>query len=271
MAKPKRVDLGLKLLQNAFGLKALHFGLFTEEMPRTPDGVHLAQEEYTRTLCGLVPEGVKSVLDVGSGLGGTSKRLAEAGLSVEGLSPDPYHGEQFRITCGPEVPFNLTGFEDFNPGKTYDCLLFGESPQYIDKDAFFPKCLELTEPGGHIVLAELFQTGEGGVYDKCFFEDDFVARAERAGFRVAHRRDITEEVLPTLEVGRLFLKYGRRLFAFGTDSVRRRRPFLWWLLRIPWGRKIDHVGRLLEEKLPLWLDADRFRATTRYVMYRLSR
>jgi MPBQ/MSBQ methyltransferase len=249
----------------------LHFGLFTEGIPHTPDGVRLAQEEYTRTLVGLIPGGVKSVLDVGSGLGGTSKLLAERDFAVEGLSPDVHHGEQFRQTCGPDVPFHLSRFEDFAPGRTFDCLLFSESPQYIDKDAFFPKCLELTRPGGHLVLAELFQLVEGGAYDKCFFEADFVARAERAGFRVVQHRDITENVLPNLEVGGLFLKYGCRLFDFVTDTMRRRRPLLWRLIRLPWGRKIDHVRELLNEKLPLWLDQERFRRTTRYAMYRMTR
>ncbi len=266
-----KVDLGLKFLQQVFDLKALHFGLFTDSIPHTPDGVRKAQEEYTRELLGLIPDGVKSVLDVGSGMGGTSKAMAAAGLAVEGLSPDPFHGEQFALACGPGIPFHLSKFEDFVPSETYDCLLFSESPQYIDKDAFFPKCQELTGSGGDLVLAELFQVEAGGPYSDCFFEDDFVARAERAGFRVEQRRDITENVLPTLKVGGLFLKYGRKLFDFGTDTMKSRRPFLWWLVRLPFGRKIDHVRMLLNDRLPLWLDEDLFRKTTRYVMYHMTR
>ena len=271
MTAAGKVDLGLKFLQEVFGLKALHLGLFAEGVPRTVEGIHRAQEEYTRALIGLIPAGVRSVLDVGSGLGGTSRAMAEAGLSPEGLSPDPHHGEQFARTCGKAVPFHLTTFEAFSPGRTYDCLLFSESPQYIAKDAFFPKCLELTAPGGHLVLAEFFQAAAGGPYDKCFFEDDFVDRAGRSGFRVEHRRDVTEEVLPTLELGGTFLKYGRRMFDFSTDAFRRRRPLLWRLVRLPFGRKIDHVRHLLNDRLPLWLNKDLFRKTTRYVMYRMSR
>jgi MPBQ/MSBQ methyltransferase len=271
MTASGEVDLGLKFLQDVFDLKALHLGLFTDGVPRTPEGIHQAQEEYTRALIALIPEGVKSVLDVGSGLGATSKTMAAAGYAVEGLSPDPHHGEEFAKTCGKEIPFHLTTLEDFSPGKTFDCLLFSESPQYVEKDAFFPKCLELTEPGGHLVIAEFFQAAPGGPYDKCFFEDDFVARAERAGFRVEHRRDVTEEVLPTLELGGLFLKYGRRMFNFASDMFRRRRPFLTKLVRLPFGRKIDHVRMLLNDRLPLWLDPELFRKTTRYVMMRMTR
>jgi SAM-dependent methyltransferase len=266
-----RVDLGLKFLQDVFDLKALHLGLFTEGVPRTPEGIHRAQEEYTKALIGLIPPGVRSVLDVGSGLGGTSRTLAEAGLAVEGLSPDPHHGEQFARTCGSGVPFHLTALEGFSPGRTFDCLLFSESPQYIDKDALFPKCLELTGPGGHLVVAEFFQACPGGPYDTCFFEEDFLARAERAGFRLEHRRDVTEEVLPTLEIGGLFLKYGRRMFNFAAETFRRRRPLLTRLVRLPFGRKIDHIRMLLNDRLPRWLDPELFRRTTRYVMLRMTR
>jgi len=265
------IDSGLKFLHQAFDLKSLHFGLFTDQHPRTPEGLREAQAEYTRTLTGLVPQGATSVLDVGCGLGDSSKALAAAGFAVEGLSPDPYHQEQFRLTCGPEIPFHLSKFETFNPARTFGCLVFGESPQYIDKDAFFPKCLELTKPGAQVVVSELFQIEAGGPYPTCFFEDDFLARAERAGFSVAHRRDITEEVLPTLEVGRLFLKYGQRLFDFACDSARRRVPLRWKLVRAIYGRKLDKVRGLLHEKIPGWLDGERFRKTMRYCMYRLTR
>jgi MPBQ/MSBQ methyltransferase len=258
-------------LHQAFDLKSLHFGLFADEHPRTPDGLHLAQANYTRTLAGLVPAEARTVLDVGSGLGDTSRLLAAKGYRVEGLSPDPYHREQYAGNCGPDAVFHLSRFEDFRPGRTYDCLVFGESPQYIDKDRFFPKCAELTAPGGNLVVAELFQVRPGGRYTSCFFEEDFVARAGREDFDVEHHRDITAEVLPTLEVGALFLKYGQRLFDHGVDAARRRRPVLSWLARLFFGRQLARVREMLHEKLPGWLDTEQFRSTTSYAMYRLRR
>ncbi len=271
MSGSGHIDFSLKFLHQAFDLESLHFGLFTDECPRTLRGLRQAQAEYTRTLVGLVPEGAGPVLDVGSGLGDVSRALAEAGFAVEGLSPDPHLGEQFRLTCGPEVPFHLSKFETFSPGRTYGCLVFGESPQYIENEAFFPKCRELTAPGAHLVVAEVFQIQPGRPQSTCFFEDDFVARAERAGFSVAHRRDITAETLPTLEIGRLFLGYGQRLFDFGCDAARRRAPIRWKLARALYGRKLDRVHALLHEKLPRWLDSEHFTSTMRYVMYRLTR
>ena len=115
MAGRKKVDPGLKFLHKAFGLEALHFGLFTDGANPTLETLKEAQEEFTRTLIGLVPKSAKSVLDVGCGVGGTTKALRDAGFAAEGLSPDPYHKEQFPITCGPDVPFHHSPFEPFSP------------------------------------------------------------------------------------------------------------------------------------------------------------
>jgi len=265
------VDTGLKFLHQVFELKSLHYGLFEPDTPRTIPGVRQAQANYRAALLALVPGEARTVLDVGAGLGDSTRELAASGRRAEGLSPDPYHHEQFTLNCDGAIPFHLSKFEDFSPGKTYDCLYFGESPQYIDKDRFFPKCVELTEPGSCLVVAELFQHREGGPYSTCFFEDDFVARAERAGFRVDHHRDITEEVIPTLEVGQIFLDFGRRIFDFATTTARARRPILTRIGRLFYGRRLARLREMVHEKAPAWLDTDRFRETTRYAMYRFVR
>jgi MPBQ/MSBQ methyltransferase len=264
-------DIGLKLLHEAFDFKSLHLGYFTDAMPRTVAGVREAQAEYVRQLVDLVPDGTKTVLDVGAGLGDTSKLLHDSGHEVEGLSPDPYLGEEFSKTCGGKVPFHLSRFEDYSPGRTYDCLLFGESPQYIEKDRFFPKCIELTKPGSSLVLADFFQIAPCEDYKDCFVESDFLRRAEAAGFRMANHRDITENVIPTFEVARIFMGYGQRLLHYVTDTARRKAPVKWWLARLFYGRKLDRARELLEEKLPRRLDADRFRRQMRYAMYSFTR
>ena len=271
MGSRTSTDEGLKFLQQVFGMQMLHLGLFTDETPRDLDGVARAQYEYTRTLIGLIPKGVKTVLDVGCGTGETSKMLIEAGFSPEGLSPDPFHGEKFRETVGPDHAFHLSRFEDLRPGKTYDCLLFSESPQYIDKDAFFPKSLELGGPGSCIVLADFFQLDHDEYYTKAFVERDFRDRAERAGFRVAFHRDVTKEVLPNLDISTELLRYGQRIMRYGEDSFRRSSPVLWKLANVLFRGKIKRAHAYAYEDLPKRVDSARFEKKMRYAMYRLER
>lgn len=271
MGKPASTDEGLKFVHQVFGMNMLHLGLFTDEMPRDLHGVEAAQHEYTRTLIDLIPDGVETILDVGCGTGDTSKKLLEAGFRPEGLSPDPFHGEKYRETIGPEGTFYLSGFEDVRPGKTYDCLLFSESPQYIDKDSFFPKCLELTRSGSCIVLADFFQKDHDEYYTKAFVERDFRERAERTGFEIAYHRDITREVLPNLDISMELLSYGQRIIHYGEDSFKRARPVLWRIVKMIYGRKLAWAHNYAYEDLPKRLDSARFERKMRYAMYRLER
>jgi len=269
LARAQKIDSGLKFMHQAFGMKSLHFGLFEKGMPVTLDGLKQAQENYTRTLVKLVPKSARTVLDVGCGVGGTSRALKEAGFDVEGLSPDPYHNEQFPVTCGPDIPFHFSTFEPFSPGKTYDCLLFSESPQYIDKDAFFPKSVELTGPGSSLVVSDFFATAKGGAYPRAFLRDDFEARAKRAGFEVASFRDITPDVLPNFEVLKNFLGWGQRLFGMAKDAARRR--FLGRIALFFLKKKLRRVNDELFTRLPAQSDMDLFARTMSYCMYRLDR
>jgi hypothetical protein len=265
-------DTQLAFVHGVLGLESLHFGLFTDGVPHTLDGIRQAQRDYTTELIGLVPEGAKTVLDVGAGLGDTSKRLKEQGLLPEGLSPDTYLGEAFAKTCGPEVPFHNSTFEDFSPGKTYDCLVFSESPQYIDKDAFFPKCTELTEAGGAIALADFFKKTKELGYPNSFVEDDFRARAEKAGFEITHHRDITEEILPSFDVAMSILERGRKLYEYAIARTRKRWPILSRIIRFFLKRKLKRARYLLYEQIPDRIgNKDRFRREMRYAMYSLRR
>jgi len=271
MASTAKIDHGLKFLHKAFGTKSLHFGLFLDGQAPTIAGLREAQEEYTRTLIGMIPDGVKSVLDVGCGLGGTTKTLIESGYEASGLSPDLYHEEQFPITCGPEATFHLSTFEDFAAERPYDCLLFSESPQYINKDAFFPKCVELTRPGSHVLVSDFFIIAPGGAYANSFLEPDFVDRAKRAGFVVAQHRDITDEIMPNFDIMEKFLAYGQNLLEASVDTARRHSPRLWKLVWIFFGRKIRRVHKYIHEKLPAQFDRERFRKTMHYARYLLTR
>jgi MPBQ/MSBQ methyltransferase len=268
----RKLDFGLKFLHQALKLESLHFGLFVDGIPRTLEAVPQAQVAYTKTLVAMVPRGVKTVLDVGCGVGTSARYLKDQGFAVEGLSPDHYHKEVFPEKCGPDVPFHHTGFEPFAPSKTYDCLFFSESPQYIDKDRFWPKCVELLAPDGCVVAADFFQLEPNEEYHMCFLESDFVARAGRAGFTVDERKDITTEVLPNLEISRtLLIDYGQKFYEFAQDAIRHQAPRVYKLIRMLFRRKVKAVESLVYDKLPRRLDPAFFEKTMRYVMYRFVR
>jgi MPBQ/MSBQ methyltransferase len=267
----KHIDYGLKFLHQVMGLDALHLGMWEEGMPYSLAGVRAAQEKYTDTLIGLIPAGVRSVLDVGCGSGATSAKLLARGFEVEGLSPDSYHGELYAKRNGPGVRFHLAKFEDLRVARTYDCLLFSESPQYIAKDRFFPKCLELLGRSGHVIASDFFQIAPCQEYHMCFVEDDFVGRAKLAGFELVTRLDITKDVVRTQEYSIEILRHAQGGFEFVVELVANEAPRLGRIAKWIFRKKIAAIRSLLYEKLPPRLTPSRFLETVRYVMFHFRR
>ena len=271
MSKGQKLDVGLKFLHQAMKLESLHFGLFTEDIPQDLDGIKLAQREYTRVLVGMIPKKAKTVLDVGCGVGTSCRVIKDEGFDVEGLSPDNYHAEVFPRICGTDVMFHHSGFEPFTSSTKYDCLFFSESPQYIKKDEFWPKCLSLTETGSSVVAADFFQHVKNDEYHMCFLQDEFEKGAERAGYKIEERRDITENVMPNVEIARILLGHGQTFMEFIQDMIKVQAPIVWKIVKLLFGRKMKVVNSLVYDKLPYRLDPERFRKTMRYAMYRFSR
>ena len=199
--KPVKTNSTLRFLHEVLRLEHLHYGLWEDE-ERDLAGLSQAQKRFCDELVSWVPEGVRSILDVGAGIGTTSQALSRKGFEVEGLSPDPYQRDVFVQRTG--LRFHLTRFQDFVPERAYDLILMSESAQYVWLDSLFP-AVERVSPGGHLLLADYFVTGAMGSEDHPAAKSghrlaDFDRRAEESGLDLVRERDITEAVLPTLEL-----------------------------------------------------------------------
>src|SRR6187399_1046070 len=120
------VDFELLLLTEAVGLRSLHYG-FWEEPPSNEDlsfeRLREAQARFTERLLAMIPPDVKSVLDVGSGVGDNSAAMLRRGLEVTALSPDKNHGKFYERLEAEGVEFHNVKFEDFPFGRSYDLVL----------------------------------------------------------------------------------------------------------------------------------------------------
>ena len=261
MGKPQRIkeSTSLRLMREVLELDHLHYGLWQGE-PLDLDGLKKAQDRYAEKLCDWVPDGVRSILDVGCGTGSMALRLRDRGFDVEGLAPDPYLGEVFAERTG--LPFHLARFQEFEPARPYDLVLMSESAQYIWLDSLFPR-VKRVAPGGHLLLADYFVIDDDGspAARSGHPLDGFLQRAGENGCELVRREDVTEQAAPTLELASSWLdRYGVRIAEVLRDRTQRRHPWLFGLGARLWGGRIR---RRLEQERTL-CDPEIFRRLKRY-------
>ncbi|MDZ8087093.1 MAG: methyltransferase domain-containing protein [Nostoc sp. DedQUE12b] len=185
----------------------LHYG-YWEPLPTvgeelTLTRLHAAQEAYAAKLFSFIPEGVKTVLDVGCGIGGNAVYLRDRGFIVEGLAPDTLQQEKFIKNTNSQVPFYLTRFEDFHASNSYDLVLFSESSQYIAVDDLAEGAARLLDSGGYLLLADMMRSHaeyQKGIFSNCHVASELQAALIKAGFELVKTEDISTHIAPTIDL-----------------------------------------------------------------------
>ena len=258
---PRRIKVSksLRFFHEILGLEHLQYGLWQGE-PLNLKGLEAAQERYVETLHSWIPPDVNSILDIGAGTGAGAARLKEAGFDVEGLSPDPYQQELYHRRVGQ--PFHLTRLQELTPERSYDLALMSESAQYIWLESFFPSIREIVS-GGYLLLSDYFVTDDNGSPQakSGHLLDRFLEQAQRHGFTLERREDVTDRAMPTLDLAAAFLdRYALPAGKLAADFFHQDHPHLFrltrWLLRKQ-RRKIDDARALV--------DSDEFRRVKRYL------
>lgn len=159
------------------------------------------------------------VLDIGSGLGGSSCWLAKTfGCSVLGLTLSPTQARDAEERAVKEGVDHRVSFKvhDANhldlPSETFDRLWIIECSEHIhDKQAFFRDCARLLRPSGRLGLCAWLKGNsdqpahkelvrevcEAMLCPSLLRMEEQVSTLETAGFRDIDADDITTNVLPT--------------------------------------------------------------------------
>ncbi|MFW9262852.1 class I SAM-dependent methyltransferase [Nostoc sp. CALU 546] len=185
----------------------LHYG-YWEPLPThgeelTLTRLRVAQESYAAKLFSFIPEGTKTVLDVGCGIGGNAAYLCDRGFSVEGLAPDALQQERFIQNTNGKVPFYLTRFEDFHSSNSYDLVLLSESSQYIAVDNLAQGAACLLSNGGYLLVADMMRSNaeyREGIFSNCHIATELQATLVQAGFKLIKTEDISTHIAPTIDL-----------------------------------------------------------------------
>ena len=200
-------DLNFELMfaTEVLKLRSLHYGYWdrgTASGEIRLDEVRAAQARFTTELLSHVPEGVRTVLDVGAGIGDNARALASRGYRVTAISPDRNHERYYEDAADSGIAFHRSTYERFSSSERFDLLLFSESHNYIPHDVGFEQSLRLLATGGHLLVSGIFWYNGRTPFPPTFDLNDldYIARAKSYGFALRSLVDITPNVLPTVEM-----------------------------------------------------------------------
>ncbi len=149
-----------------------------------------------------IPEGTKTILDVGCGSGKTAEQLVAKGYKVDCVSPGQILTAYAKNMLGDTVGFFQCKFEDIITEKKYDLVLFSESFQYIPMDKSITRALKLLNPGGYIMASDFFSTDPegksklGGGHDY----QQWLKFKESYALKTIVEKDITAETSLTIDI-----------------------------------------------------------------------
>ena len=266
------IDHVLKLYSESVRSPYLHYGFWDN-----PESVNAseftlnemvkAQGRYIEHLVSFIPEDVKTVLDVGAGIGGNSSYLLSKGYEVEALSPDEYQETVFAEKYNGEVKFHRSKFEDFKPEKKYDLVLESESACYIQIESGWETARKTIRDGGYLLASDYFlhhNDGSGDWHIKAAHDEKvYMETAEKYGFKLIREYDQTENTMPTLDGVKAFMeRFIYPTVEFSSQYMDKNYPFILKVIKKAFGNKMDKKMKQFS-----LLESDEFRKYKRYMIY----
>ncbi|AEJ00316.1 Methyltransferase type 11 [Nitrosomonas sp. Is79A3] len=175
----------------------LHYGLFQDNQT----SLQTAQQFSTDLLMARLPPPPCRILEVGVGLGTTLSLLNQRGYDIHGITPDAQQIAYIQKNLNSGASVSCHSLQDFKAHpESFDVVLLQESAQYIEPLVIFNKALDLLPLSGDLVIIDEFalkydEAGIGGLH----LLEDMVALAERFGFELVERMDLSTQAAPTLD------------------------------------------------------------------------
>ena len=144
---------------------------------------------------------MRTILDVGCGIGDVALALAEKGYTVTAISPDGNHNRHFDDFNTENINFYRARFEEFDLDQEFDLVLMSESQNYFDADVGFRQCRGYLKRGGYLLVSGMFRKGNTEVFKETInIEKEYIQKAKSYNLALIGHFDITRNTLPTVEL-----------------------------------------------------------------------
>jgi SAM-dependent methyltransferase len=243
--KEFQLDFEAMLSEAVYGHGFLHYGYWPGGRPETPSAQALgeAQQAWFDRMRAEIPEGVATILDVGSGTGANALALLREGFAVECLSPSEQLNAMARAKLPGEVAIYETGFETLDIPRRFDLCLFGESFHYIRQGPALDQ-IDRYATRAALIFDYFRRQGEGEDGRRQTHAAFLADVAQRPGWQVALDEDVTEAILPTFHVlDHIKNVHLAPFLARFRAELRRSRPVLSRVAELAIGRRLDKFQR----------------------------
>lgn len=236
------LEAGMAFCRFFLDTEHLHYGFWPDDLPVSITNLRRAQDHYTAAILAHIPEGSRTILDVGCGSGCQAHRLSELGYEVECVSPSPFLTQEALKRLGGNGRIYECRFEDLRTDRRYDVVLFSESFQYIDPVCALTKARDILNDNGHLIICDFFRKDTAG---KCMIGGghrlgEFFDMCRTQKFETVVDLDVTKLVLPTVDLANQF---GVEVLAPAWISLERYMvasyPRIWRLLKWKFRKKIE--------------------------------
>lgn len=240
------LEIGSILGKYFLKLEHIHYGYWANGLEVDIANLRIAQENHANFLISHIPDGVRSILDVGCGRGQMAKKLLDIGYQVDCVSPSHFLSEQARELLGNKIHIFECLYEQLQTENLYDVILFSESFQYIDIEEALKKTMVFLNRDGYMLICDFFKKESpwksfmsGGHPLKMFY--DIVSKYP---LRLIKDLDITEETAPTLDiVDDAFKKAVHPAAILAQQLLDNRYPFMSKFLKWMYRKKINKINK----------------------------
>ena len=242
--KDLQLDVEATLTEAIYGHGHAHYGFWPDGMPAalTLQALGAAQQAYCDFLVRQIPEGTRTILDIGSGTGSNALALARLGYRLECLCPSDHLNAIARAKLPASIQVHNTTFEEFQSKRQFDLCLFAESFHYIELEKAIEQITRYA--ARDVLIFDYFrkERGRPGDSTRCTHSAFLSALRKQTEFEIAHDQDLSDEILPTFAVlDHIKADLLSPLLARSRATLRAAYPVRAWLGELVFGRKLDKI------------------------------
>ncbi len=201
-SKEVGLEIGLMLGKFFLNTEDLHYGYWPQGEKVNFTNFAEAQEKHSALILDNIPDGVKSILDVGAGAGNLAQKLIDRGYQVDCVIPSQFLADKLREKLGDQSTVYPVTYEAMTTDKRYDFVLFSESFAYVDIRTGLEQTAKFLKPDGKLLICDFFslQTPEKSPIIGGHKFNRFNDELKKSVFKTIIDIDITRETAPTYTI-----------------------------------------------------------------------